>query len=266
MKIITFANSKGGVGKTTLTTGVARTLAELGKRVLLIDIDPQANLSGVFRNKENNDKESLLKYWFTPSSLQENKIDNFKKSIETSNYKNIDIIPAYKDLIKKTLQVLNSETASDFVLKNHIKEMNDHLNEKYDYIFFDINPTNTLITENVFLSVDEIIVTIVPHKFSFEGIETFLNDYRKYLEKWKTIGVNLKNNMNSIILNNFRKNKTHDFIKNQVLNSGFSTIILDTVIPASINLEKHTMLSNPTLTDKSPFFLLTRELLQKEIL
>lgn len=122
------------------------------------------------------------------------------------------------------------------------------------------------MTENVFLSVDEIIVTIVPHKFSFEGIEIFLNDYKNYLEKWKRIGINLSNNMNYIVLNNFRKNKTHNFIKKQVLNSEFSTIILNTIIPASLNLEKHTMLSNPTLTDKSPFFLLTKELLQKEIL
>lgn len=266
MKMITFANSKGGVGKTTLTVGVARTLAELGKRVLLFDIDPQGNLSGVFRNNKNKEIESLIKYWFIPDSLQKNKIETFKKSIEKANYKNIDIIPAYKNLIKKTLQVLNSETASDFILKNNLNEIKKHLKDKYDYIFFDINPTNTLITENVFLSVDEIIVTIVPHKFSFEGIETFLNDYKNYLEKWKKIGLNLTNNMNSIVLNNFRKNKTNDFIKQQLLNSEFSTIILNTIVPASLNLEKHTMLANPTLTDKSPFFLLTKEILQKEIL
>lgn len=266
MKMITFANSKGGVGKTTLTVGVARTLAELGKKVLLFDIDPQGNLTGVFRNKQNKEKESLIKYWFIPDSLQKNKLETLKNSIEQANYKNIDIIPAYKNLIKKTLQVLNSETASDFILKNNLKEIKKYLKDKYDYIFFDINPTNTLITENVFLSVDEIIVTIVPHKFSFEGIEIFLNDYKNYLEKWKRIGVNLSNNMNSIVLNNFRKNKTHNFIKEQVLNSEFSTIILNTIIPASLNLEKHTMLSNPILTDKSPFFLLTKELLEKEIL
>lgn len=58
MKKITFANSKGGIGKTTLTTGVARTLAELGKRILLLDIDPQGNLSFVFLNKD------FLSYWF----------------------------------------------------------------------------------------------------------------------------------------------------------------------------------------------------------
>lgn len=266
MKMITFANSKGGVGKTTLTVGVARTLAELGKKVLLFDIDPQGNLTGVFRNKENKEKESLIKYWFIPDSLQKNKLETLKNSIEQANYKNVDIIPAYKNLIKKTLQVLNSETASDFILKNNLKEIKNYLKDKYDYIFFDINPTNTLITENIFLSVDEIIVTIVPHKFSFEGIEIFLNDYKNYLEKWKRIGVNLSNNMNSIVLNNFRKNKTHNFIKEQVLNSEFSTIILNTIIPASLNLEKHTMLSNPILTDKSPFFLLTKELLEKEIL
>lgn len=266
MKMITFANSKGGVGKTTLTVGVARTLAELRKKVLLFDIDPQGNLTGVFRNRQNKEKESLIKYWFIPDSLQKNKLETLKNSIEQANYKNIDIIPAYKNLIKKTLQVLNSETASDFILKNNLKEIKNYLKDKYDYIFFDINPTNTLITENVFLSVDEIIVTIVPHKFSFEGIEIFLNDYKNYLEKWKRIGVNLSNNMNSIVLNNFRKNKTHNFIKEQVLNSEFSTIILNTIIPASLNLEKHTMLSNPILTDKSPFFLLTKELLEKEIL
>lgn len=265
MKMITFANSKGGVGKTTLTVGIARTLAELGKKVLLFDIDPQGNLTNVFRKKEEAEKESLIKHWFMPDSLQKNKSELFIKSIENSNYKNIDIVPAYKNLIKKTLQVLNSETAPDFILKNNLKEIKDYLN-KYDYIFFDINPTNTLITENVFLSVDEIIITIVPHKFSFEGIETFLSDYKNYLEKWKKIGLHLNNNMNSIVLNNFKKNKTHNFIKEQILQSGFSTIILDTIVPASINLEKHTMMSNPTLTDKSSFFLLIKELFQKEIL
>nr|WP_215826450.1 AAA family ATPase [Spiroplasma endosymbiont of 'Nebria riversi'] len=70
-----------------------------------------------------------------PDSLQKNKAENFKNSIEKSNYKNIDIIPAYKNLIKKTLQVLNSETASDFILKNNLKEIKDYLKDKYDYIF-----------------------------------------------------------------------------------------------------------------------------------
>ncbi|MBW3059477.1 MAG: hypothetical protein CXB60_10750 [Spiroplasma poulsonii] len=100
-----------------MTVGVARTLAELGKKILLFDIDPQGNLTGVFRNHINIEKESLIKYWFIPDNLQKNKSENFKNSIEKSNYKNIDIIPAYKNLIKKTLQVLNSETASDFILK-----------------------------------------------------------------------------------------------------------------------------------------------------
>lgn len=122
MKMITFANSKSGVGKTTLTVSVARTLAELGKKVLLFDIGLQGNLTGVFRNKENKKKESLIKYWFIPDSLQKNKLESLKNSIEQANYKNIDIIPAYKNLIKKTLQALNSETASDFILKNNLKK------------------------------------------------------------------------------------------------------------------------------------------------
>ncbi|BET39652.1 hypothetical protein SAP269_22410 (plasmid) [Spiroplasma ixodetis] len=52
-------------------------------------------------------------------------------------------------------------------------------------MFFDINPTTTIITTNVFLSVDEIIVTVSPHKFSFNGIERFFSDYNWYLDKWK---------------------------------------------------------------------------------
>ncbi len=246
--------------KITLTVGVARTLAELGKRVLLFDIEPQGNLTGVFRNNQNKEKESLIKYWFIPDSLQNNKLETFKNSIEQANYKNINIIPAYKTLIKKTLQVLNSETASNFILKNNLKEIKNYLKDKYDYIFW-YKSYKYFNNRKCFLSVDEIIVTIVPH-----NIEIFLNDYKNYLEKWKRIGVNLSNNMNSIVLNNLRKNKTHNFIKEQVLNSEFSTIILNTIIPTSLNLEKHTMLSNLTLTDKSPFFLLTKELLQKEIL
>ncbi|BET39648.1 ParA family protein [Spiroplasma ixodetis] len=260
MKKITFANSKGGVGKTTLTVGVARTLAELGKRVLLLDIDPQGNLSSVFLNKDFLTKD-FLSYWFN-SEITENQL---KTTIEKSNYKNIDIVPCYTKLMTQTIKSLTNDVASDFVLKNNIKKIEKHLNTNYDYVFFDINPTTTIITTNVFLSVDEIIVTVSPHKFSFNGIERFFSDYNWYLDKWKKIGLTMNNNMNAIVLNNVRKNKTHAVLVEKLENSNLRNIILKTKIPSSITLEKHTMLSSPTITDKSPFWLLTKELIQKNI-
>ncbi|WP_353307280.1 hypothetical protein [Spiroplasma ixodetis] len=75
----------------------------------------------------------------------------------------------------------------------------------------------------------------------------------------------MNNNMNAIVLNNVRKNKTNAVLVEKLENSNLRNIILKTKIPSSITLEKHTMLSSPTIADKSPFWILTKELIQKNI-
>ncbi|BET37641.1 hypothetical protein [Spiroplasma ixodetis] len=74
----------------------------------------------------------------------------------------------------------------------------------------------------------------------------------------KKIGLTLNNNMNAIVLNNVHKNKTHAVFVEKLENYNLRNIILKTKIPSSIALEKHTMISSPTITDKSPFWLLTK--------
>lgn len=269
MKILTFSNSKGGVGKTTLTVGLARTLAALGKKTLILDIDPQANISNVFRHEENKGEKSTLPLWFNLS----NEIDNIEKwqknvinGIEETNTKNIFLVPAYKNLIKENLAKLQISNVGAFVFHKNVNQIKKILEKLFDYILIDTNPTMTILTTNIFISADEIILPIEPHKFAVEGIGSFFEEYSNTIKELQEIKSDINKNLNYIIFNKVGKNKMDQAIIEQYMNTSFKNQILDTKIPYNQTLKKQTMLEKINITDKSPYFQLVKELNSKGVI
>ena len=161
-RIIAIANQKGGVGKTTTSINLSSCLAEAGKKVLTIDIDPQGNTTsglGINKNEIENTVYELI--------LGES---NIKKSICKSEISNLDVLPSKVDLAGAEIELLDVKER-EYVLRNEI----DWVKDDYDYIIIDCPPSLNLLTINALTTADTVLVPIQCEYYALEGLSQLIH-------------------------------------------------------------------------------------------
>ncbi len=214
MKTIAFTNQKGGVGKTTSTINVGAGLCLQGKKVLLVDLDPQANLTYSLRMNSKRLDNTIY-------DVMKGRVDPNEAII---NHNGFDILPSSIDLSGAEMEFAN-EPARETLLKNTFKK----LNKEYDYILVDCPPNLGLLTLNAFTAVKEIFIVLQSEYLALHGLSKLIDVIKVVKER-----LNPDIEITGIICTLFdsRKNLNRevvDHIKDYFGDKVFDTIIRDNV-------------------------------------
>lgn len=161
-KIIAFANQKGGVGKTTTCINLSAYLALSGKKVLMIDMDPQGNATTGVGIEKNNETKTIY-----------NVIDGevlAAEVVQKTVIKNLDCIPATVDLAGAEIDLVQMNSRESIV-----KHILDEIKDSYDFITIDCPPSLGLLTVNALTAADSIIIPIQCQFFALEGLSQLMN-------------------------------------------------------------------------------------------
>ena len=216
-KIIAVANQKGGVGKTTTTVNLSAALAVTGRRVLMMDCDPQGNAStgmGVPKSTRPNAYDMM-----TGEASPEKCIVHTKWG---------DVIPASKELAASSVELIEAEKR-EYVLKNALMK----LYSDYDYIFIDCPPSLELLTVNALVAADTVLIPMQCEYYALEGIADLLSSIRICKKR-----LNRRLEVEGIVLTMYdaRANLTSQVATE--LRKYLNDKVYETVIPRSVRLSE----------------------------
>ncbi len=216
--IITIANQKGGVGKTTTVVNLATALASIEKKVLVIDMDPQYNSSMSF-NVYDVDK-SIYKVFSNTIQIS--------NSIQKSQIPMLDVISACEDLAAAEYELADDENRN-YLLKQYLEEIKNN----YDYIFIDTPPTLGLLTISSLTASDEVLIPVQCEFFALEGLSKLI----KTIEIVKTnLNTNLK--LNGIILTMYDKRNSLSSLIEKEAREYFDMNVYKFNVPRNVTLSE----------------------------
>ena len=247
-KIIAIANQKGGVGKTTTSVNLSALLAKKGKKVVLIDADPQGNATsglGVDKDVEKSLYDVLINEEPVAGTLQD--------TVE----KNLKICPSNMNLAGAEVELV-----SQMSREHRLKEQLEGIKDKYDYIFIDCPPSLGLITLNSFTAADSVLIPVQCEYYALEGLGQLLNTInlvKKHLNKSLEIEGAL------LTMYDIRTNLSNQVVKE--VKKYFDNKVYKTVIPRNVRLSEAPSFGMPiTMYDPKSKGARSYEKLAKEFL
>ena len=226
-KIFSLCNQKGGVGKTTTAVNLATSLAQSGRKILLIDIDPQANAtSGVGLDKGSVEKSSY-ELILGLNSASELVLDTCVT--------NLNIIPSSAHLSGAEIELTNFEER-EFLIRKAIESIRN----QYDFIFFDCPPSLGLLTLNSMAASDGILIPPQCEYYALEGLGQLLSTFQLVKEK-----LNPSLEIGGVILTmaDFRTNLTQQVIED--VRNHFQERVFKTVIPRTVKISEAPSFGKP---------------------
>jgi len=222
-EIISVINQKGGVGKTTTVINLATALAQLGKKILVIDLDPQGNATTGLGLSNSETNKNIYKVIIGQN--------NPKNCILASSVKNLDLIGSNVNLSGLEVEIADNPNKA-FLLKT-ILDNNQSLFSKYENIFIDCPPSLSLLTVMSLVVADELLVPLQTEFFALEGISQLI----KTIERIK-INLNPNLEIRGILLTMFdKRNKLSTQVDDEA-RKYFKEKVYKTVIPRNVRLSE----------------------------
>ena len=250
-KIISFSNQKGGVGKTTTCVNMAAYLATFGRKVLLVDLDPQGNATTGLGFTKSQLKKTLYNVMIDDEDAE--------GIIRTTELENLSLLPANIDLAGAEVELVYKKSREK-VLRAAL----DKVRDKYDYIVIDCPPSLGLLTVNALAAADSVIIPIQSEYYALEGLSQLMNSIslvRLHLNK------SLK--VEGVVLTMFDGRST---ISKQIaaeIRKYFTKKLYEIVIPRNVRLSeapshgKPILLHDPKCAGARAYSALTEEFLNK---
>lgn len=224
-KIIVIGSQKGGVGKTTTTLNLAYSLQVLGKKVLTVDFDSQANLTTCYGIEKTNELDHTIGHLMM-AQIEDQAIKNLKSYIRTKD--GVDFIPSsiYLSVVDAKLRL---EMGAERMLAEVLERVRDH----YDYILIDTCPSLGILTINALAAADEVIITVNPQLLAMIGLQDFLRTVGKIKKR-----INPKLEVAGILLTMCEKRTTLCKVLTEEVAESFQgqIHIFETRIPSTIKV------------------------------
>lgn len=217
-RIIAIANQKGGVGKTTTTINLSSCLAEMDKKVLTVDLDPQGNTTSGLGVDKNECENTVYELMLGECSISD--------AIIHTDIKNLDLISSNVNLAGAEIELLNISDR-EYVLRNEI----DYISDDYDYILIDCPPSLNMLTVNAMTTADTILVPIQCEYYALEGLSQLMYTIDLVQQR-----LNPKLKMEGVVFTMYdaRTNLSLQVVEN--VKNNLDTTIYKTIIPRNVRL------------------------------
>ena len=217
-RIIAIANQKGGVGKTTTSINLSASLAAKGKKVLVIDTDPQGNTTSGFGIEKNELEDTIYELILGECSIRD--------CIISDVIKNVSVVPSNVNLAAAEIELIGVDK-KEFILKNEV----DYVKEDYDFIIIDCPPSLNMLTINSMTTADSVLVPIQCEYYALEGLSQLIHTINLVKER-----LNPNLNIDGVVFTMYdsRTNLSMQVVEN--VKQNLNQKVYNTLIPRNIRL------------------------------